>query len=191
MPQAEPPPCPVVEPEPLVCPEPTVVEKVVIKEVPAPAPPPPRADTAGELHLPIIGAVEWARVDPPGLIMEARVDTGAETSSIHAEEIHLIERDGKRYVAFTLLDPSTGATVSLERRLRRRVAIKRSDEDNESRYVVELWVALGNDHANIEVTLSDREGFEYPLLIGRNFLTDTVIVDVSRHHTLDRPEAPK
>jgi hypothetical protein len=189
---AEPPPCPAVEPP--VCPqpeiaEPEVVEKVVIKEVPAPLP--PMASTAGKLHLPIIGAVEWARVDPSGLVMEARVDTGAETSSIHAEEIRRIERDGERYVSFVLLDPATGTRVTLERRLRRRVAIKRSDEENESRYVVELWVTLGNHHANIEVTLSDRDVFEYPLLIGRNFLTDAVIVDVSRHHTLGRPEAPR
>lgn len=186
-PPVEPPPCPVVEPP--TCPEPEVVERVVIKQVPAPLP--PMASTAGKMHLPIIGAVEWARVDPSGLVMEARIDTGAETSAIHAEDIRLIERDGKRYVSFALLDPATGAKVPLERRLRRRVTIKRSDEDSESRYVVELWVAVGNNHANVEVTLTDRDIFEYPLLIGRNFLTDAVIVDVSRHHTLGQPRAPQ
>jgi hypothetical protein len=185
----EPPACPVVEPT--TCPEPKVVEKekVVIREVPAPLP--PMASTAGKLHLPIIGAVEWARVDPSGLVMEARIDTGAETSSIHAEEIQLIERDGKRYVSFVLLDPATGEKVVLERRLRRRVRIKQQDEELDRRFVVQLWVTLGNHHAHIEVNLSDREDFEYPLLIGRNFLTDSMIVDVSRHHTLGQPGAPQ
>jgi hypothetical protein len=164
-------------------------EKVVIREVPAPLP--PMASTAGKLHLPIVGAVEWARVDPSGLVMEARIDTGAETSSIHAEDILLIERDGKRYVSFTLLDSATGEKVALERRLRRRVRIKQQDEETDRRFVVQLWVTLGNHHAHIEVNLSDREDFEYPLLIGRNFLTDAMIVDVSRHHTLGQPGAPQ
>jgi hypothetical protein len=47
-----------------------------------------------------------------------------------------------------------------------------------------LWLALGELRSLVEVTLSDRLDYEYPLLIGRNFLVDTVIVDVSRHHTL-------
>ncbi len=192
-PTPEPPACPVVEPPACPEPEPRVVEvekeKVVIREVPAPLP--PMASTAGKLHLPIVGAVEWARVDPPGLVMEARIDTGADTSSIHAEEIRLIERDGKRYVSFTLLDPASGEKVSLERRLQRRVRIKQQDEETERRFVVQLWLTLGNHHAHVEVTLSDREEFEYPLLIGRNFLTDAMIVDVSRHHTLGQPGEPK
>jgi hypothetical protein len=190
-PPPEPPACPVVEPP--TCPEPELrvveKEKVVIREVPAPLP--PMASTAGKLHLPIVGAVEWARVDPSGLVMEARIDTGAETSSIHAEDILLIERDGKRYVSFTLLDSATGEKVALERRLRRRVRIKQQDEETDRRFVVQLWVTLGNHHAHIEVNLSDREDFEYPLLIGRNFLTDAMIVDVSRHHTLGQPGAPQ
>lgn len=183
----EPTTCPSVEAP--TCPEPQVVEKVVIRTVPAELP--PMATTAGKMHLPIVGAVEWARVEPPGLVMEARVDTGAETTSIHAEDIRLIERDGKRHVAFNLLDPATGAKVPLERRLRRRVKIKQHDAESQSRYVVQLWVTLGNNNARIEVTLSDREVFDYPLLIGRNFLTDTMIVDVSRRHTLGQPQAPQ
>jgi hypothetical protein len=43
---------------------------------------------------------------------------------------------------------------------------------------------LGQILSKIDVNLSDRTDFEYPLLIGRNFLMDNMIVDVSRHHTL-------
>ena len=174
--------CPVVEAPP-PCPEPEVVEKVVIKTVPAE---PPLATTAGKLDLPIIGAVEWASVEPTGLVMEARIDTGADTTSIHAEDIQLIERDGKRYVRFNLLDPDSGEKVPVERRLRRRVLIKQSEGLDDRRYVVKLWITLGDNRSQVDVSLSDREIFEYPLLIGRNVLTDTAIVDVSRHHTLPK-----
>jgi hypothetical protein len=39
---------------------------------------------------------------------------------------------------------------------------------------------MGELEEIIEVTLSDRSDFEFPILIGRNFLTDNAIVDVSK-----------
>ena len=172
------------------CPEPKVVERIVTKTVTAPLP--PMASTAGKLHLPIIGAVEWARIEPADLWVESRIDTGADTTSIHAEEIQLIEKDGKRYVSFVLTDALTGSRYSQELRLRRRVLIKQSDGPDQRRYVVRMWVTVGETRSRIDVNLTDRTNFEYPLLIGRNFLTDTMIVDVSRHHTMtSNPTAKK
>ena len=164
------------------CPAPQIIERIVTKTVPAELP--PIATAAGKLHLPIIGAIEWAKVGPSGLLFESRIDTGADTTSIHAENIQLIEKDGKRYVRFVLIDPGTGETLQQEVRLRRRVLIKQNEGPRERRYVVRMWVTLGKVKSRIDVNLSDRSDFEYPLLIGRNFLTDSMIVDVSRHHTL-------
>jgi hypothetical protein len=103
---------------------------------------------------------------------------------MHAEEIQLIEKDGKRYVSFVLIDALTSSRYPQELRLRRRVLIKQSDGPDQRRYVVRMWVTLGETRSRIDVNLTDRANFEYPLLIGRNFLTDTMIVDVSRHHTM-------
>ncbi|KAA1192886.1 hypothetical protein F0M18_07695 [Pseudohalioglobus sediminis] len=175
----EPPPCPVCEPA--ICPEPQVIEKIV--EVPAPQP--PQATTAGDMHLPIVGEVEWVMVEPAALLLEARIDTGAETTSIHAEDIQLVEKDGKRYVRFNLLNEE-GVKIQQELRLRRRVLIKQLVGEPERRYVVRMWVTLAGTRSRIDVNLSDREDFEYPLLVGRNFLVDSVIVDVSRRYTQGR-----
>ena len=166
----------------LQCPAPEVVEKIV--EVPAALP--PMATTAGKMHLPIVGGVEKVRVEPGDLLLEARVDTGAETTSIHAEDIALLEKDGKRYVRFTLLDEASGEALPMELRLRRRVLIKQHGREPERRYVVRMWLTLGDSRNRVDVTLSDREDFEYPLLVGRNFLVDTAIVDVSRQYMQSR-----
>jgi len=168
--------------EPPSCPEPQVIERIITKIVASE--PPPQATTAGKLHLPIVGAVEWAKIQPAGLWVEARIDTGADTTSIHAEDIQLVEKDGKRYVRFVLIDAVTGSAHQQELRLRRRVLIKQSGGADERRYVVRMWVTLGEIRSKIDVNLSDRTDFEYPLLIGRNFLIDNMIVDVSRHHTV-------
>lgn len=170
-----PPVCPVCKPT--SCPAPTVVEKIVVSPIPT-------QKTGGELDLPIVGGVESVVVEPSSFKYEARIDTGAESSSIHAENIQLIERDGKRYVRFSLLNPETNELIELERRLRRKVLIKRQQGERERRYVVKLWLTLGEIKELVDVTLSNRTDFEYPVLVGRNLLTDTAIVDVSQQHIL-------
>ena len=142
------------------------------------------ATTAGKMHLPIVGAIEWVRIEPAGLLLESRIDTGAVTTSVHADNIQLVEKEGKRYVRFVLTDPNSDEKVEQELRLRRRVLIKQSGLADIRRYVVRMWVTLGETRSRIDVNLSDRTGFESPLLIGRNFSTDSMIVDVSRHHTV-------
>ena len=176
--------CPEVEPQVLQCPEPQVIEKIV--KVPVPAPVPAKAATAGKLNLPIVGAVEWARIEPGDIRMPARIDTGAATTTIHAEDIELVEKDGKRWVHFSLIDPDTNEKVQVEQRLHRKVVMKQSDGGEQRRYVVRMWISLGETRSLVDVTLTDRENMEYPLLIGRNLLVDTVIVDVSRKNLVGR-----
>lgn len=180
-------PCPVCEgpPEPEVCPEPQVVETIV--EVPAPLP--PMAETAGKLHLPIIGVVEDTLVEPAGLVVAASIDTGTETTAIHAEDIQLVEKEGRRYVRFALLDGEQ-EKVAQELPLRRRVSVTDASGDVQRYYVVRMWLTLGDTRSRIDVALVGRAGDEHPLLIGRNFLLDTAIVDVSRRHTQPTPESP-
>ncbi len=170
-----PPPCTLAEP--VECPPPKIIERVIVQ-----APPLPK--TGGELNLPIIGEVEDVLVDPPGVKLEARIDTGAASSSIHAESIQLVERDGKRYVRFSVLNPQTKELLDIESKLHRIVRIKQQTGEFERRYVVKLWLSMGEIKEHVDVTLTDRSDFEFPLLVGRNLLTDTAIVDVSRKHTL-------
>ena len=166
--------------EPLACPVPKTIERIVEKIIKVPVP----AKTGGKLDLPIIGEVEKVQVEPSSLSYAARIDTGAESSSIHAENIQLIERDGKRYVVFSLRNPVTKALVKLERKYQRKVIIKQKIGKPERRYVVKLWLTLGGINELVDVTLANRADFKYKLLIGRNLLMDTAIVDVSRKNII-------
>ncbi len=179
--------CPEVEPQALQCPEPQVIEKIV--KVPTPAPVPAKAATAGKLDLPIVGAVEWATLEPGDIRMPARIDTGAATSSVYAEDIELVEKDGKRWVHFSLIDPATKEKVKIEQRLHRKVVIKQSDGEDERRYVVRMWITIGESRSLVDVTLTDRDNLEYPLSIGRNLLVDTLIVDVSRQNPVSKKDS--
>jgi len=174
--------CPVIELPELQCPdtEPNVIERVVKRTVVVPQP-------RTEEVLAVIGAVETVRVDPPGVHLDARIDTGATTSSIHADDKQEFERDGRRWVRFSLSDVTDEDLRHIELPVERTVLIKRHNADSARRYVVRMWVSLGGIREHIEVTLADRGDFEYPLLIGRNFLTDTAIVDVSRQYLVTTP----
>lgn len=166
------------------CPAPRVLERIVLRPAPPPPPPPPPA-TAGELDLPIIGVVEFATVDPPGLRLEAIIDTAAEGTTIAARNVRLLEKDGKRYVNYLLVDPVTGDEHELEALVRRRVTNQHADGSTTRNYVVRMWLAFGDNRTRVEVGLSERTDMPYPLVVGRNLLTDVAIVDVSRRHTLD------
>lgn len=129
----------------------------------------------------IVGAVEWARVDLGShqMIAKARMDTGASTSSISARNIAEFERNGKRWVRFTLSD---GKEVSLI--LERFANIRQASAEKDKRRVVKLGVKLGDISQIAEFTLKDRHHLNYEILIGRNLLRDLAVVDVARRYVL-------
>lgn len=175
--------CPVIET--LACP---VCKVQACPQLPEVTEQPRQENNTPEPGPQLIGEREWALVEPGDLVLEARIDTGAETSSIHAENIQLIEKDGKRWVRFDLSNPKTGAVIPLERRLHRRILVKQKTSGvSDRRYVVRMWLTLGDTRTWVDVSLSDRDDFELPLLIGRNMLMDNFAVDVSGQHTLPKP----
>ncbi len=164
------------------CPGAPVVERIIEKPVEVQV---PVATTAGELNLPVLGAVEWVTLEPPGVRLEARVDTGLDVTTVKADNILELEKDGKRHVSFELVDPASEATYLVETEVSRRISVKRGDSVVEYRYLVKLWVTVGSERSLIDVHLASRLDSDYPLVLGRNFLTDVAVVDVSRHHLLN------
>lgn len=133
----------------------------------------------------IIGTVEKVFLSPPGILLPARIDTGAETSSLDARDLRDFERDGKDWVRFILVDPETEEEIEVERPVARYVRILQSaTEESERRAVVKLRFVIGSVSRSAEFTLSNREHLEYPLLIGRNILQDVMMVDVGRSFTV-------
>lgn len=133
--------------------------------------------------LGVIGEVEPVYFEPFDEPFFARVDTGAETSSIDAREVKEFERDGKKWVSFYVEHPETGERSHFECPVKRRLRIKRALQD-ERRVAVDLVVHIGKEVVKGEFTLSDREEFEYPVLLGRNIISGLALVDVSRSNTL-------
>lgn len=136
----------------------------------------------------IMGWVERVVVQPGGLIMKAKLDTGATTSSIRADVIKKFEKEGEdgkkeKHILFSIEDKD-GNKHTLERKIVRMVRIKmKGDRGYIRRPVVKLGFCLGNHFIEDEVNLSPRQKFLYPILVGRNMLKKRVLVDSSRRFT--------
>jgi len=122
----------------------------------------------------VIGRLEKVHVMAADMSKKARIDTGAKTTSIDAREIKPFVKDGKEWVRFTFNDKL------IETPLVRMVRIKRHGAKPIRRPVVELELQLAQVTKRVEVTLTNREKYHYPILIGRNFLRKNFMVDVNR-----------
>jgi hypothetical protein len=157
-------------------------------EPPVPVCPPSTNGTLGGKE--IIGAIEWLYIDPPGRHFRARIDSGAETSSLSAADVIEFERDGDEWVRFYFQPDTADELVEFEVPIKRTVLVRQiSSDDPERRFVVELDIRLGDQLQTTEFTLTDRSSMTYPLLLGRAFLLDLYVIDVSRSYTHDRYDA--
>jgi len=141
----------------------------------------------------LLGELEYVYIDPPGVTVVARIDTGATSSSMHAENLVPFERDGEDWVRFDMM-VNEKDSVSVERKIIRHVrVVQQADPSGSRRPVVAMRVRLGDIQDTFEFTLADRSHLENELILGRSFLADVTLVDVGQQFIQPRyspPEGP-
>ena len=135
----------------------------------------------------VLGELETVWIDPPGLSLNARIDTGATTNSLNAEDMVEFERDGDDWVRFHVRDADTKELIEIEREVVRYVRVyQQADPEGTRRPVVSLRLYLGDVRDPFEFTLADRSHLNHQILLGRSFLTDIALVDVGRQFVQPR-----
>lgn len=134
----------------------------------------------------LLGGIENIRLIKEDVTIEARVDTGAETSSLGVFRLMKFERDGKDWVKFKL--KKSKKAPSYEYPVYDDVRIKLADQASViERYEVRIDVKIGDKEYRRQIfNLADRGHLEYQVLLGRNFLRDIAIVDVALKHQLKK-----
>lgn len=122
----------------------------------------------------VAGWVEEARIGSVTLV--AKLDTGATISSLHCGCV-LFQREGATWARIHLDD-----THTVERPVIRYVHIKQHARPAQMRAVVKLEICLGKQKAEVELSLADRTRFNYPLLLGRNFIAGRFLVKSDSKH---------
>jgi hypothetical protein len=139
------------------------------------APAPPRT---------VVGYVEYVSVPKVTATLKAKMDTGAKTSSIHANIIefkkHERGNEDSGYVIFTI-KTKDGESKPIKKPITRIVRIKLKNGGFERRPVVQMQFCMAGVRVDDEVNLSNREDFIYDVLVGRNMLEKGgLVVDASR-----------
>lgn len=139
----------------------------------------------------VIGCTE--RIALPGLGLhdiEAKIDTGANTTAIHATTIRVTEEDGRRFVSFHV--PVRGAKpVHCKARLRGTKLVKNTGGKPERRYFIRTRLHLGSRSWPIDVTLANRRNMSFALILGRAaILRRRVLVDPDGAFLQGQPLAP-
>jgi hypothetical protein len=137
----------------------------------------------GEKH--VIGWVEKIQVLPENLQFMAKIDTGADNSSLSVIDPTEFTKGEEDWIRFSV-PLGEDKTVTIERPIERFTRIKNKGGPSQRRAVVLFDLCLGTIFKkNIQVNLAKRKGFKYPMLIGRSFLKGSAIVDSALTHTLE------
>ncbi len=138
----------------------------------------------------LAGWREWVRlpgIDVPWI--KAKLDTGAQTSSLHAFDSEEFKREGSDWVRFTVRpwqeSEEDGVVVELPVHDRRRV--RSSNGIVQERLVVRMNLVLIGHEVDAEVTLNNRDQMGFRMLIGREALQQGFVVDSGRSFVGERP----
>ena len=131
----------------------------------------------------ILGAIEQCDLPDLGIIgLEARVDTGAKTSSLHVDNVQKIEKDGSPWLRFDIHPDiyNIEKITTCEAKLHDIRRIKSSNGESEQRFIIKTNFKIGYQQWPIEITLTDRADMSYLMLLGREAMSDRVLVDPSQ-----------
>ncbi|WP_444678332.1 retropepsin-like aspartic peptidase RloA3 [Halomonas sp. E19] len=144
------------------------------------------AGWAGSLaadERPVFGWVEKGTLEPWGVEVKTKLDSGALTSSLDARDIETFERDDEEWVRFRLelTDEASGEAFEeqLELPLYRDIRVRGAGGRDE-RPVVLMKICMGGTVYEEQFSLRDREEMIYPILLGRRTIGHLGLLDVTR-----------
>lgn len=130
----------------------------------------------------IIGAIDI--IDLPSLKLHnitCKIDTGADNSAIHTYHVQVVHKENYPILQFRVLDPSHPLYVKRVFNFRNfhQTRIRNSFGEEEERYVIKTKVQVFGRIYYTEFTLANRQEMRYPILLGKKFLENNFLVDVS------------
>jgi ribosomal protein S6--L-glutamate ligase len=128
----------------------------------------------------ILGWEEWVALPELRLpAIKAKVDTGARTSALHAYFVEPCGTGRKPMVRFGVhpIPRRSDVEVICTAAVVDRRHVASSNGERENRYVIATLLSIGSRQWPIEVTLTNRDTMSYRMLLGRQAITDGVLVD--------------
>ncbi|PID32121.1 clan AA aspartic protease [Candidatus Saccharibacteria bacterium] len=137
--------------------------------------------------LPVIG--RSARVDfgEYAVGVPAKIDTGADNSSVWASNVHIDEEGVLVFSLFGKGSPYYNGNI-IKCTDYSAAIVKSTSGHKAVRYHIRIPIRIGGKTIRALFNLSDRSGHKYPILIGRRTIEGEFLVDV-RHGDFAAPKA--
>lgn len=136
----------------------------------------------------VVGWREWVALPEllPSDPINAKIDTGARTSALHAWDISSRTVNGEVWLDFSL-HPRQRNDDYVVRASARQVderEVRSSNGELEARPVISTDLVLGSQCFPIELTLTGRHEMAFRMLLGRSALARRCVVDPAASHLL-------
>ncbi len=140
-----------------------------------------------------LGWKEHVALPEWGLQLRAKLDTGARTSALHVRDLEIVHAaDGSATASFDVVlgrrgaeehHPITAPVVAFRR-------VRDTGARSETRAVVHTRIVVGRIDTTADITLTDRSGMNFRMLLGRRTLEGRCVVDPGRGYVAGRPVVP-
>ena len=139
---------------------------------------------------PVIGWREWVQLPDLGVHeIKAKVDTGADNSSLHAFEMERFERDGVEMVRFELhpRQRKKKPSISCEAEVVGEKKVKNPGGRREIRPIIRTTLVVAGKDIEARVNLTTRDEMTFRMLLGRRTIRKNFLVDPGRSYLGGRP----
>ena len=137
-----------------------------------------------------IGWREWIGLPALGInAIRAKIDTGARTTALHAEDIVRTEHDdGTHWLAFTVPAGDGHGTLRVEAPMVEEREVRNTSGVPDARPVIRTTLSIDRRRWLIEVTLADRTEMGFDIILGRTAIRRRgLVVDPGRSFLLRTP----
>lgn len=130
----------------------------------------------------VIGWIEPVAINNGQIVINAKMDTGADHPSITVYDLHAYKASNADWIRFNITD-AEGKKHLIKKPVHKLTRIKRKGVKSETRPVIKLDICLGNQRREMKVSVTSASGYKYKMLIGRSYLKDLFIVDSALSNT--------
>jgi hypothetical protein len=126
----------------------------------------------------LVGARETIDLPELGLFgITTRIDTGAQTSSLHVDQISENKETGMLDFEFHPDSHDVNKTIKCSTKIVAKKRIKSSNGEKERRFIINTLAVMGSLKWSIRLSLTDRSSMTHLMLLGRQAMQGEMLVD--------------